>query len=46
MKKVIIRGKKSKTLGEVKPVKNISKNLETSLVQKEVLPSPKRQAYI
>ena len=33
--------KKSKTLGEVKPVKNVSKNLqsflETSPVQKEVL---------
>ena len=27
MKKVINRGKKSKTLSEVRPVKNISKNL-------------------
>ena len=39
--KVINRGKKSKTLGGVKPVKNISKNLqsflEISVVQKEVL---------
>ena len=51
MKKVINREKKSKALGEVKPVKNIesrkkSKNLETSLVQKEVLPSPKLQDHI
>ena len=41
MKKVINRGKKSKTLSEVKPVENISKNLqsflEIRLVQKEVL---------
>ena len=40
MKKVIDRGKRSKTLSEVKPVKNRSKNLqsfiETSPVQKEV----------
>ena len=40
--KVINRGKRSKTLSEVKPVKNISKNnlqsfLEISPVQKEVL---------
>ena len=28
MKKVIERGKKSKTLSEVKPVENISKNLQ------------------
>ena len=45
MKKVIDRGKRSKTLSEVKPVKNISKNLksflEVSPVQKEVLPSHK-----
>ena len=45
MKKVIDRGKRSKTLSEVKPVENISKNLqsflEISLVQKEVLPSHK-----
>ena len=42
-KKVIDRGKRSKTLSEVKPVKNISKNmqsfLEISPVQKGVLPS-------
>ena len=41
-KKVMDRGKRSKTLTEVKPVKNISKNLlnllEISPVQKEVLP--------
>ena len=41
MKKVIDRGKRSKRLSEVKPVKDISKNLqsflEISLVQKEVL---------
>ena len=43
MKKVIDRGKRSKTLSEVKQVENISKNLqsflEISLVQKEDLPS-------
>ena len=43
MKKVIERGKTSKTLSEVKPVENISKNLQSFLdispVQKEVLPS-------
>ena len=42
MKKGIDRGKKSKTLSGVKPVENISKNLqnflETSPMQKEVLP--------
>ena len=41
MKKVINTGKKSKTLSEVKPVENISKNLQTFLeinsVQKKVL---------
>ena len=41
MKKVIDRGKRSKTMSEVKPVKNISKNLlsflEITLVQKEGL---------
>ena len=40
-KKVIDRGKKSKTMCEVKPVENISKNLqsfiEISPMQKEVL---------
>ena len=44
---MIDKGKKSKTLSEVKPVKNISKNLqrflEVSPVQKEVLPSRKLQ---
>ena len=41
------RGKRSKTLDEVKPVKNISKNpqsfLEMSPVKKEVLLSQKLQ---
>ena len=45
MKKVIDRGKISKTLSEVKPVENINKNLksflEISLVEKEVLYSHK-----
>ena len=45
MKKVINRGKRSKTPSEVKPVKNINKNLQSFLdispVQKEVLPSHK-----
>ena len=40
-KEVIDRGKRNKTLSEVKPVKNISKNpqsfFEISLMQKEVL---------
>ena len=44
-KKVIDRGKRSKTLSEVKQVENISKNLqsfpEISLMQKEDLPSHK-----
>ena len=41
MKKVIDRGKRNKTLSEIKPVENTSKNLQTFLeispVQKEVL---------
>ena len=41
MKKVIHRGKKSKALSEVKPLENISKNLQSFLeicpVQKDVL---------
>ena len=44
-KKVIDRGKRSKTLREIKPVENVSKNLqsflEVSPVQKEVLLSYK-----
>ena len=44
-KKVIDRGKRSKTLSEIKPVENVSKNLksflEVSPVQKEVLLSHK-----
>ena len=43
MKKVINRGKRSKTLREVKPVGNINKNLqsfpEISLIGKEALSS-------
>ena len=45
MKKVINRGKISKTLSEVKPLKNISKNLQSFLeispMQKEVFLSHK-----
>ena len=48
MKKVIDAGKRSKTLSEIKPGKNISKNpqsfLEISTVQKEVHSSHKLQA--
>ena len=48
-KKVIDRGKRSKTLSEVKLVKNISKSpqsfLEISPVQKEVLLSHKLQDH-
>ena len=48
-KKVINRGKRSKTLSEVKPVENINKNLqsflEISLVAKEVFPSHKLQDH-
>ena len=47
---MIDRGKRSKTLSEVKPVENISKNLqsflEISLVQKEVLLSHKLQDHM
>ena len=47
--KVIDRGKRSKTLREVKPVKKNSKNLksflETSPMQKEVLLSHKLQDH-
>ena len=49
MKKVISRGKRSKTRSEVKPVGNINKNLQSFLqispVQKEVLPSHKQQDH-
>ena len=45
LKKVIDRGKRIKTLSEVKPVENINKNLksflEISPMQKEVLLSHK-----
>ena len=50
MKKVIGRGKRSKTLSEVKLVKNIIKNpqsfLEASPMQKEVLLSHKLQDHV
>ena len=49
MKRVIDRGKRSKTLSEVKQVENISKNLQSFLeispVQKEVLPSHKLRGH-
>ena len=45
--KVISRGKRSKTLSKVKPIKNISGKpqsfLEISPVQREVFPSQKLQ---
>ena len=49
LKKVIDRGKRSKTLSEVKPVENINKNLQSFLeispVQKEVLLSYKLREH-
>ena len=49
MKKVIDRGKRSKTLSEIKPVGNIRKNLQSFLEispkQKKVLPSHKLQNH-
>ena len=46
---MIDRGKRSRTLSEVEPVKNISKNLQSFLeispMQKEVLPSHKLQDH-
>ena len=49
MKKVIDREKINKTLNKVRPVKKIYENLEsfleTSPVQKEVLPSHKPQDH-
>ena len=49
MKKVINRGKRSKKLSEVKPIENISKNLQSFLEispeQKEVLRSHKQRDY-
>ena len=48
-KEVIDRGKRSKTLSEVKPVENIKKNLQSFLeispVQKKVLLSHKLQDH-
>ena len=50
MKKMTDRGKKSKTLSEVKPVKNKSKNLQSFLeispVQKEVLLDTPQQLHL
>ena len=50
MKKVIDRGKKSKTLTKVKPVKNTCKNLQSYLEinpkQNEVLLSHKLQDHV
>ena len=40
MKKVIDRGKRSKTMSEVKPVKNISKNLQFSRDKSHAKGSP------
>ena len=49
MKKAIDRGERSKTLSEVKPVKNISKNLWSFLqigpVQNKALLSHKQQDH-
>ena len=49
MMKVIDRGKRSKPLSEVKPVKNLRKNLqsfiEISSMQKEVLHSHELQEH-
>ena len=49
MKKVINRGKRSKTLNKVILVENTSKNLESFLeinpMQKEALLSPKMQEH-
>ena len=49
MKKVFDREKRSETLSEVKPVKNISRNLQSFLeispMQKEVLFSHKLQDH-
>ena len=49
MKKVIKRGKRSKTLSEVKPIEDTSKNLQSFLeinpMQKEALSSHKLQDH-
>ena len=49
-KKVIDRGKRIETLSDVKPVKNIIKNLQSFLeispMLKEVLPSHKLQDHV
>ena len=50
MKKVIDTGKRSKTISEVKPVKNMNENLQSFLditpEQNEVLPSHKLQDHV
>ena len=49
MRKVVVRGKRIKTLSELMPVKNIrnlQSFLEISPVQKEVLPSNKLQGHV
>ena len=50
MKKVIGRGKRNKSLKEVKPLKNISKNpqgfIEIRPMEKEVLPSHKLRDHV
>ena len=50
MRKVVARGKRSKILSELMPVKNVSRNLQSFLeispVQKEVLPSNKLQGHV
>ena len=50
MKKVIDRGKRSKSLSEIKLVENIIKNLQIflgiSLMQKEVLLSHKLEDHV
>ena len=47
--KTVDRGKRNKTLSEVKPLENISKNLQSFLeispMQKEVLPSHNLQDH-
>ena len=49
-KKLIYRGKRNKTLSEVKPVKNINKNpqifIESSHIQKEFTFSHKLQSHV
>ena len=50
MKREIDKGKRSKTLNEVKPAENIIKNpqsfLQVNLIQKEIFPSHKLQHHL